>query len=267
MEVRPLSYEEYFIYAAEYLPLSAGTGTDFREYQVKIAKDANFKLRGMTYIADDARILFRFREDAFGRYLQKGNMDMRAMVGRPITGPTAMGAHQNEFYPFVYSRPYRLQAGSTLTVEAAENSNASNNVRLALHGSKVRTGIPPWQETKYRYTLPFIYEANVGTIAANGSATAVITIDQSSDFLVRQITGVRTGAATILLSESARGRDWMDRATHFDNVVGLGFAPNRLLQTTPRFLRHGSNLTVAVTDLSGASNVVRVYFEGEQLFV
>lgn len=265
VKTRPLTYEEYFAYTAEFLPLTAALGTNFATFELKIAKDALFKLKAISYIADDARIRARFSDTASGRYLQKGNPDMRALAGRPLTGAFSMTPHLNEFIPYKLGTPYKIPAASIFRVEASDDSNASNNARITFHGAKVREGAPPWARA-YRFRSPFIYEIDLGAIAANGAAIGILSTDTDSDFLVESVTGVRTGSCTILIAEGARGRDWMDRATHFDNMVGMANFPNDLLKQSPRFIARGGTISVNVTDLSGASNTVRVYFIGVKLY-
>ena len=266
-DVRQLTWREYFLYSAEYLPLTGGAGTAFTTFGIKIAKDATFEIRALTYRATDGRIFARFKEDATGRYLMTGDPDMRAIAGRPIGG-NAMAPNTGEFQPFKWARPYRIPGGGTLTVEASDFSGASNTARISFHGTKIRTGVAPYLMQKYRYRVPFTYEIDLGTLAASGSATGVITIDQSSDFLCYQMTATRTGEASVLINESARGRDWMDRAAHIDNLAGVGYAPNNLpgLWDAPRFIEHGGNIAATVTDLSALANTVRLYFHGEQLY-
>lgn len=265
IKATPLTYEEYFAYSAEFLPLTAALGTNFATFELKIAKDAPFKLKALTYRSDDSRVRVRFSDTASGRYLQKGNPDLRALAGRPIGGAFGMTPNTNEFIPFRLGTPYKIPAASIFRVEASDDSNTSNNLRLTFHGAKVREGAPPWAQA-YRFRSPFIYEIDLGAIAANASAIGVLSTDTDSDFLVEQITGVRTGSCTCLISEGARGRDWMDRATHFDNMVGMAHFPNNLLKQSPRFIARGGTISVNITDLSGASNTVRVYFIGVKLF-
>lgn len=262
---RALTYEEYFIYNAEYLTLASGTGVAFTDFLVKVAKDVDFKFYGISYIADDARIRMRILDDSFGRYLQKGSPDMRAIAGRPITGDFSMASHHNDFLPFMWPVPYRVSAGATLTVQASDFSGAAQNVRISFHGSKMRNGPAPWLKN-YRYRIPFIYEIDLGAITASSTLVGVLSTDTDADFLVQTLTGVRTGPATILIQEGARGRDWMDRATHFDNVIGTSYHPNNMLIKTPRFITRGGNVSISVTDLSGAANTVRVYFVGMKLY-
>lgn len=265
-DFRPLKWEEYFIYSAEYLPLAAGTGTAFTDFEIRIARDADFKIYGITYIATDARIFMRLKDNSFGRNLEKGDLDMRAIAGRPISGDFAMlGQVYNDFIPYLWSVPYRLSGGATMTVQCADFANVSNNVRISFHGAKVRNSPAPWLRP-YKYRIPFTYELDMGAIGANASLVQVMSLDTDSDFLVQKLTGVRTGPCTLLIGEGSRGRDWMDRSVHFDNLVGRSMFPNNLLEKTPRFLQRGSTLSANVTDTSGASNTVRLYFHGIKLY-
>jgi hypothetical protein len=265
MKNYPLNWEEYFVYSVNFLPLTGGAGTAFTAGEIKVAKDADWKLYAVTYIADDARIFMRLKDDSYGRYLQKGDPDMRAIAGRPISGDYGMRAIYNDFLPFMWSTPYRVAAATTLTAEASDFSGSDNNARISFHGAKIRPGAPPWARP-YRYRIPFTYEIDLGSIAASGNAVGVLSTDTDSDFLVEMISGFRTGRCTITISEGARGRDWMDRAVHFDNLVGRGHFANRLLKNLPRFITRGGNISINVTDLSAAANTVRVYFHGLKLY-
>jgi len=271
-QTRALAWEEYFIYSAEFLPLAAASSVNlalassvFSNFEIKIAKDSDFKLYGITYRSTDSRIRMRLRDDAFGRYLQKGAPDLRALAGRPYTGDYSMVGAYNDFIPYILPIPYRLSAATTLTVEASDFSAVSNTTRISFHGSKVRQGAPPYAKN-YRYRIPYTYEIDLGTISASTAVVGVLSTDTDSDFLVEDITGVRTDEATILISEGARGRDWMDRATHFDNVAGRGMFQNNLPKKMPRFITRGGNISITVTDVSAASNTVRVYFTGVKLY-
>ena len=264
-QFKPLMWEEYFIYSTNFLPLTGGTGTAFTINEIRIAKDADFKIYAITYRADDARIFMRLRDDTYGRYLQKGDPDMRAIAGRPISGPASMAPVQNEFLPYLWPVPYRIPASSTLAVEASDFSGSDNNARISFHGAKIRPGAPPWARN-YRFRVPFTYELDFGAIGASGTGTQTVTMDSDSDFLVKSISGVRGQSCTILVSEGARGRDWMDRNVHFDSFAGVGYFQNRLPENMPRFITRTGSIQAQVTDLSGASNTVRVYFNGIKLF-
>lgn len=264
-QFRAIVYEEYFLYGVDYLPLSGASGTVFTEFQVRIQRDSVFKLRAVNYRATDARILWRTRDDATGEYFQKGSPDMRATCGRPLTGDFSMVGAYNDFLPFILPTPRRIQPSTNITVEASDFSGADNTVRIALHGGKVKDGAPPWAK-KYKRVKDITYELDVGTVGANATLPAVLTTDTDSDFLIEGLTASRAGQATIFISEGTRGRDWMDRYIHLDLVFGRSMFPNLLLKKTPRFIERGRNISVSVTDISGAANRVRLYFIGQKLY-
>lgn len=258
---RSMLWKEYFVYDAT-ATLLAGTGTVFASTQIRIDSDANFELVKSSYVATNDRIKLKYRDDSLGRYLVKDPVDIKSIAGRN-TLPMGLS---NSFMPFIWPRPYLLAAGSTFVVEAADASSAANTMRLSFHGAKIRPGIAPWLTKSYRAEIPMIYGLSGGpiTIAALSSDTARIEIDVDSDFLVHKIVGVRTGAATISITETARGREWMSTAVHIDNVVGNGAFPNILRD--PRFISRGSTITINLTDLSGAANVIEVTMIGVKLY-
>lgn len=258
---RSMLWKEYFIYDAT-VTLVAGTGVSFTTTQVRIDSDANFELVKSSYVATNDRIKLKFRDDSLGRYLAKDPIDIKSIAGRN-TLPMGLS---NAFMPFIWPRPYTLAAGSTFVVESADASSAANTMRLSFHGAKVRPGIAPWLTKAYRAEIPMIYGLSGGpiTLGALSSDTGRIEIDVDSDFLVHKIVGIRTGAATVSISETARGREWMNTAVHIDNVIGNGAFPNILRD--PRFISRGSNITINLTDLSGAANVIEVTMIGVKLY-
>ncbi len=255
-------WEEYFIYDVT-KALTAGAGVTFENTAVKIDTDSNFKVIKNTYVATSDRIKLKLRDDASGRYLLKDPIDIQAIAGR---NTLAMGL-SNSFIPFIWPKPYLLSAGATMTVEAADYSAVANTMRLALHGTKVRPGRAPW-DREFRQVVPAIYGFSGGALSLTASSTGVgrIEIDIDAHFLVQKITGVRTGAATVTVSEGARGREWSNTAIHIDNLIGNGPFPNILPNGGDRFLQRGSVLLVNLTDISGIANAIEVNLIGVKLY-
>lgn len=255
-------WEEYFIYDVT-KSLTGGSGTTFENKAVKIDTDSNFKVIKNTFVATSGRIKMRMRDDASGRYLLKDAIDIQAIAGRNVL---VMGL-SNSFIPFIWPKPYLISAGATMTVEAADYSGAANTMRLALHGTKVRPGRAPW-DREFRQIVPAIYGFSGGAVTtiAGGTAVGRIEIDIDANFLVQKITGVRTGAATVTVSEGARGREWSNNEIHIDNLVGNGAFPNILPNGGDRFLQRGSVLLVNLTDISGIANTIEVNLIGVKLY-
>ncbi len=255
-------WEEYFVYDAT-KALTAGTGVTFENQAIKIDTDSNFKMVKNTFVATSDRIKIKLRDDATGRYLLKNPIDIMAIAGK---NTLAMGL-SNSFIPFIWPKPFLITAGATLTVEAADYSAASNTMRLALHGTKVRPGRAPW-DRQWRQVIPAIYGFSGGavTVAASGTAVGRIEMDMDAHFLVQKITGIRTGEATVTVSEGARGREWSNTEIHIDNLIGNGSFPNILPNGGDRFIERGSTISVNITDVSGISNVIEVNFIGVKLY-
>jgi len=257
-------YREYYIQEASKTLTASATGTSLETHTLKIDRDSDFEIVRTTYAATNDRIKVKMRDDVLGLYLLKDAADIKAIAGRN----TLDIGLSNSFLPFNWPQPHHIvRAGATLTLEMADYSNVSNAVRLALHGSKIKQGQPPWAEwvTNPKRMRPMIYSFSGGakTVTANGTATALIEADIDSHFLVQKITGIRTGGATISVNEGASGREWSNQAMHLDNLVGNGSFPNIL--PAYRFITKGSTLTINLTDLSGASNVIDVVLIGVKL--
>ena len=255
-------WKEYFIYTHN-TALTAGTGTNFNAINIRIDSDADFEFNKTTFVATNDRVKIKYKDDSAGRYLTKGSPDIKSLAGRNIL---PMGL-SNSHLPFVWSRPYLISAGTNFVVEAADYSNAANQLRMAFHGSKIRQGDAPWDK-HFRAAVPFVYSFTDGqvTLAANGTATPHIEMDIDSHFVVHKITGIRTGDATVLVNEGARGREWSNVPVHIDNILGNGAFPNILLQNRFRFILRGSVVSFNLQDLSGLSNIVDINLIGLKLY-
>jgi len=249
-------YEEYFVYATN-ASLSAGDGTVFEEFNVRIDSDSNFKFLSTLFVATSPQIYIKMQDDSIGRYLTKKGTDIQAIGGRSLTGTT-----ENLFLPFRWPKPYIIRAGTNLALQISDYSGSANTLRLAYHGSKIQPGVAPW-DYKFRATMPMVYSVKK-TLAANSSDTAVIDIDIDSHFLIKDIVGVRTGGALVTISEGARNRDWSNTSIHIDNIMGNGQFPNKL--PSPRFIQKGSTIIFNLQDLSGFANTVEIDLVGVKLY-
>ncbi len=261
-------WKEYFLYSAFFDNLAAGNGTVFTNFEVRIDPDSDFEFVKTIFQPTSARVRVSYRDDTNSRHLMKGEQDIRTIGGTalysmaPVTPRLAPG-----FVPYVWPIPYVISGATTLTVEAADFSGLQTDFYLSFHGSKVRPGRAPW-DGPFRAKVPYVYPiTTTGTVSvpANGSASASIVTDKDAHFVIYKLTGSRTGACTVEIKDGARDRQWMDAtAVHFDNLVGNGHFPNNL--PSPRFVYRGSVITVNLTDLSGASNVVEMNFIGVKLY-
>lgn len=189
--------------------------------------------------------------------------------GNQLTGSYING-YSGSFVPFVWPRPYIIAGATTFTVSAADNSGASNTIYMAFHGSKLRPGKAPW-DRQYRAMIPYVYPLNVqgtvpGTvvIAANGNVAFSVPTDKDGSFLCMKLVGQRTGAALVTIKDGGRDRQWMDSATHIDNIVGNAMFPNIL--PSPRYCEKGAVISGSIQDLSGLQNTCEIDFVGIKIY-
>lgn len=260
-----MAWKEYYSYNIENLSLDAGAGTVFEETTIKTDTDADFELVKRTHVATSDKILARFKDDAYGRNFQNAALDIRDISGAPVSDISVGSVTQHKGHlGFILPRPILIRAATTYTAEFADNSGLANSVRMSLHGSKIRPGKAPWDEP-WRARPSFDYTSGLVTIAANSTAVVNIPINIDAHFLIHKITATRTGPLLVTVKDGATDRQWMDRAVHIDNFAGNAHYPNIL--PAFRFIYKGSVISVALQDLSGASNEVRINFHGEKLFL
>lgn len=266
---RSPKYAEYFIYSADFLSLTL-VPTDFQSATLRMSPDVPFKINATTFTATDSRLSVKMKGYDSGRDLQDNPSDIRNIAGRPLpqgaVGSTTINPNNGEFLPYMWSTPFFLKPSSTFNVEMANLSGVANVARMSFHGGKVQIGNAPWLGS-YKSRYPYTTSVDFGTIAANGNASGTITTGKDGDYLITNICLTRTGQGTIFVSESSRGRDWMDKAVHLDNFAGPAYAPNNLLVKSPRFLLGGSALNINVTNLESAvTNAVKLTLSGYKLF-
>lgn len=257
-------WEEYFIYNADFTSpvLSGGSGTSFQDEEVRISPDAAFNLYGMNHVATSDIFRLELRDDSNGRFIQKNTVDARCVSTNSLSSITANG-----FQLFKWGKPYQLKPGTTFNVRGADGSGSDNTVRISLHGAKLREGIAPWKRKNYtryeHYIYPLTTSGNV-VVAADGTTSRSIATDRGADFIVTQITGLRTASALINIKDSARDAQWMNSDSHFDNIVGNGTFPNRIIR--PRFIPGGGVISVTLTDLSSSANTIELYIIGVKAY-
>lgn len=262
-EQRPF-WREYFVYAFEYLPLTAGTtnalpnALPFTSLSpiLKLDSDSDFEHISTVYVATDSRVYMRISDNTMGRRLHTETIDMRAYAGQVLTGITANGFIAREM-----TSPHLFRAATTIGMEMADFSGSNNTIRVALHGCKVRPGRPPYAR-EYQAKTHHTYIIQPATISANQTQIFTLSTDNDSDFMVNEITGIRSGAA--LVSVKHGSKNWMNIPVHFDNLIGNGQFPNRLKY--PVFIKRGETIIITVQDLSGSDNIIKIQMEGWKLF-
>lgn len=265
-----MSWKEYFAYDFTNTALAAGTLNGlasvqaFTDTTTRFDSDADFEVMKRSHIATDSRIYVAYRDDAYGRFLQNAPLDLRTISGTILftTGVVQVGISDNNFLPYILTRPFAIRAATTFTASFADFSGATNSIRHTLHGAKLRKGKAPWDE-EWKATPYFDYTATI-VIPANQTGSANISINIDSHFLVRRLTGTRTGAALVSIKDNATERQWMNTSIHIDNLFGNSQFPN--IMPAPRFIYRGSVINVSAQDLSGASNTLRLVFSGEKLY-
>lgn len=264
-----MAWKEYYIYNLENTSLTAssaaGTAATPVSTTIRTDSDADFEVMKRTHIATDSRILVEYRDDAYGRFLQNAQMDLRTISGTILftTGVVDVGIHPNNFLPYILTRPFLIRASTNFTANYADFSGAANSIRQSLHGAKLRVGRAPW-DAKWKATPYFDYVTDEVTVDANSSNIFNLTVNIDSHFLVRRITATRTGPALVTVKDGATERQWMNTAVHIDNFAGNSQFPNIL--PAPRFIWRGSTINISLQDLSGASNAIRLTFSGEKLY-
>lgn len=266
------AYKEYFIYSFEDLSLAAGTGVTFEDVTVKMDSDADFEIMKRSHVAIDNRMRVKYQDDSYGRQFQNASMDIRAVSGAilEVSGVVDIGQSLNNFMPYILPRPYLVRAGTTYTASYADSSGVANSIRESFHGAKIRQGQAPWDQNwaakpPYDYTTA---PSNVPTVIAAGN-TAILQINIGIDahFLVQKIVGTRTSGAPALVTIRTGGNDrqWMDKAVHFDNLVGNAQFPNVL--PAPRLCERGSTVSITIQNLSSVnSGTYEIVLSGLKLF-
>lgn len=262
------AYKEYFIYSFEDTVLGAGAGTIFDDVIVKFDSDADFELIKRSHVAIDNRIRVRYQDDSFGRQFQNASMDLRAVSGTILeaSGVVDIGQSLNNFMPFILPRPYLIRAGTTYTSSYADFSGSANSIRESFHGAKIRQGVAPW-DAEWEAKPPYDYTTGSLVITAGNTASLSINIGIDAHFLVQKIVGTRTSQSPALVSVRTGGNDrtWMDKAVHFDNLVGNAQFPNIL--PAPRLCERGSSIQVTIQNLSATvTGTYEIVFSGLKLF-
>jgi hypothetical protein len=196
-------------------------------------------------------------------------MDLRAISGTTLeaTGVVDIGeSPTNNFMPYILPRPYLIRAGTTYTASYSDFSGVANSIRESFHGAKIRQGKAPWEQ-EWAAKPPYDYTTGPITIAAGATASPQISIGIDAHFLVQKIVGTRTSGAPALVTIRTGGNDrqWMDKAVHFDNIVGNAQFPNVL--PAPRLVERGSTISITIQNLSSVNaGTYEIVFSGLKLF-
>jgi len=262
------AYKEYFIYSFEDTALTLGTGVAFEDVTVKMDSDADFEIMKRIHVAIDNRIRVKYQDDSYGRQFQNASMDLRAISGTILeaTGVVDIGESLNNFMPYILPRPYLIRAGTTYTSSYADFSGVANSIRESFHGAKVREGHAPWDQA-WKAKPPYDYTTGSQVVAAGNTASLSINIGIDAHFLVQKIVGIRTSQSPALVTIRTGGNDkqWMDKAVHFDNLVGNAQFPNIL--PAPRLVERGASIQITLQNLSATvTGTYEIVFSGLKLF-
>lgn len=261
-------YKEYYVYSFEDTALAAGTGVAFDDITVKMDSDADFEIIKRSHVATSSKIRVKYQDDSYGRQFQNLSLDLRGCSGTILeaNGVVDVGMSINNFIPYILPRPYLIRAGTTYTSSFADFSGVANSIRASFHGAKLRPGMAPW-EADWTAKPPYQYTTGSLVIAAGQTTSVQIPIQIDAHFLVQKITGTRVSGAPALVTIRTGGvdRQWMDKAVHFDNLVGNAQFPNIL--PAPRLAERGSNINITIQNLSNVfSGTYEIILGGMKLF-
>jgi len=262
------AYKEYYIYSFENTALGAGAGNIFSDVTVRMDSDADFEVMKRCHVATSNNMRVRFQDDSYGRQFQNASLDLRGVSGTKLenAGIVDFGISLNNFMPFILPRPYLIRAGTTYTTSFADASGVANSIRMAFHGAKLRPGKALWKQN-WKAKPPYDYTTGSLSVAAGGTLNTQISIQIDAHFLVQKIVGFRNSGAPALVTIKTGSIDkqWMDKAVHFDNLVGNSQFPNIL--PAPRLVERGGTISVSIQNLSSVNaGTYEIIFCGLKLF-
>ena len=262
------AYKEYFVYSFEQVPLALGTGVAFSDVTVKMDSDADFEIMKRHHVAIVNRIRVKYQDDSYGRQFQNASMDLRAISGAVLeaSGVVDIGQSLNNFCPYILPRPYLIRAGTTYTASYSDFSGVANSIRESFHGAKIRQGKAPWEQ-EWSAKPPHDYTTGSNIVVAGGTAILQISVGIDAHFLVQKIVGIRTSQSPALVTIRTGGNDrqWMDKAVHFDSLVGNAQFPNVLPE--PRLVERGSTVSITIQNLSATvAGTYEIVLSGMKLF-
>jgi len=126
-----------------------------------------------------------------------------------------------------------------------------DNTKLATKVRKIEAG---HFDEYFTYTTPPVQ------LPPLGAATTTIAITREADFYITKIVRESDGPFDYLVHDSSNDRQWSNLPLHSN--LGAGTAEHPLILPKPRFVARASTITIEVTDLSMATNGVRLAFIG-----
>jgi len=247
-------WKEPYIYCADFLPLTGGTGVAYSSMTMKIGSAERFELLRSIYQADSDLINVSLLNATTGRDIFKES-DIRAVSSKALSGITA-----NTFLPYNFPTPYILSSSAELVAEAADKSGSNNNLRMAFHGNRIYDGDAPYENRKNRENFGFTLSS--GALSAYGTITKTLILDASCGFLISKLTGVSTGAGMVFIQQGKE--PWSSRDVHFYNMIGNSQYGNNL--TSRKWIPEKTILSVRFTDLSGSANAMSIMFHGDKVY-
>lgn len=193
----------------------------------------------------------------------------RQFYDRALNNVNLYGTAQR---PSILLHPKLVYANSQINWTLTDASVAGNTIEIVLEGIKCFKTLPSnfvprgvIQLEKYAEVDYFAYSLAPAQLAANGTAIANVAIQGDSDFLLMKVTGGRTGAYRLQITDASCGWNYSDNFVDDANLIGTAQQPNVLLH--PQLILANSNLVVQLQDTSAAPNTVQVVLEGVKLFL
>jgi len=142
-----------------------------------------------------------------------------------------------------------------LSMQEENKRLRKDNFKLAEKIRKIESG---------NFDEYFIYATSPITLASGGTAVTTISITREADFYLTKLVRVATAPFAFLIRDSSNDRQWSNIAVHSD--IGAGTAQLPLILPKPRFIARASTITIELTDLSLASNEVRLGLIGYKVY-
>lgn len=142
-----------------------------------------------------------------------------------------------------------------LSMQEENKRLRKDNFKLAEKIRKIESG---------NFDEYFTYATSPITLASGGTATTTISITREADFYLTKLVRVATAPFAFLIRDSSNDRQWSNISVHSD--IGAGTAQLPLILPKPRFIARASTITIELTDLSLASNEVRLGLIGYKVY-
>jgi len=142
-----------------------------------------------------------------------------------------------------------------LSMQEENKRLRKDNFKLAEKIRKIESG---------NFDEYFIYSTQAITLASGGTATTTISITREADYYLTKLVRVATAPFSFLIRDSSNDRQWSNIPIHSD--IGAGTAQLPLILPKPRFIARASTITIELTDLSLATNEVRLGLIGYKVY-